>query len=73
MTSADIQVLVARISLDRVSSKMYAPAKPCYPNITPDVLATYDAFILGVPTRYGNMSGQWKVCPLILNMLCARP
>ena len=41
---------------------MYAPAKPKYPIITPDILTTYDAFILGIPTRYGNMPAQWKVC-----------
>ncbi|KAF8993628.1 NADH-quinone oxidoreductase [Cyathus striatus] len=39
---------------------MHAPPKGDYPIITPDDLATYDAFILGVPTRYGNMPGQWK-------------
>ena len=40
---------------------MYAPAKPNYPIITPEILTTYDAFLLGVPTRYGNMPAQWKV------------
>jgi len=40
---------------------MYAPAKPDYPIITPDIITTYDAFILGIPTRYGNMPAQWKV------------
>jgi NAD(P)H dehydrogenase (quinone) len=44
---------------------MYAPAKPDYPIITPDILATYDAFLLGIPTRYGNMSAQWKVNVII--------
>lgn len=43
-----------------VLTKMYAPAKPNYPLITPDILTTYDAFLLGVPTRYGNMPAQWK-------------
>jgi len=43
-----------------VLTKMYAPAKPDYPLITPEILTTYDAFILGVPTRYGNMPAQWK-------------
>jgi len=45
-----------------ILAKMHAPAKPEYPVITPDILATYDAFILGIPTRYGNMPAQWKVC-----------
>jgi NAD(P)H dehydrogenase (quinone) len=45
---------------EEILAKMYAPAKPNYPIITPDILTTYDAFLLGVPTRYGNMSAQWK-------------
>lgn len=43
-----------------ILTKMHAPGKPNYPHITPDILAGYDAFILGVPTRYGNMPAQWK-------------
>ncbi|KAL0569505.1 flavodoxin-like fold protein [Marasmius crinis-equi] len=43
-----------------VLTKMHAPAKPDYPVITPDELVTYDAFVLGIPTRYGNFPGQWK-------------
>jgi NAD(P)H dehydrogenase (quinone) len=39
---------------------MYAPAKPAFPIITPDELAKYDAFIMGVPTRFGNFPAQWK-------------
>ncbi|KAJ7841002.1 minor allergen alt a 7 [Mycena leptocephala] len=34
-----------------VLAKMYAPAKP---------LAKYDAFLMGVPTRFGNFPAQWK-------------
>ncbi|KAJ7260177.1 flavoprotein-like protein [Mycena rebaudengoi] len=43
-----------------VLDKMYAPAKSDHPEITPAILATYDAFIMGVPTRYGNFPAQWK-------------
>ena len=39
---------------------LHAPAKPDYPVITPDVFATYDAFLLGIPTRFGNAPAQWK-------------
>lgn len=46
---------------EEVLTKMYAPPKPNYPIITPDILTTFDAFILGVPTRFGNMPAQWKV------------
>jgi len=43
-----------------ILTKMYAPAKPNYPIITPDELKTFDAFLFGVPTRYGNFPAQWK-------------
>jgi NAD(P)H dehydrogenase (quinone) len=43
-----------------ILTKMYAPAKPDYPIITPAELAQFDAFIFGIPTRYGNMPAQWK-------------
>lgn len=41
---------------------LHAPPKPDYPIIDADTLATFDAFIIGIPTRYGNFPGQWKVC-----------
>ncbi|KZP26014.1 benzoquinone reductase, partial [Athelia psychrophila] len=43
-----------------VLAKMYAPAKPDYEVITADKLATFDAFLLGIPTRFGNFPAQWK-------------
>lgn len=52
---------VAETLSEEILTKMYAPAKPNYPIITPDIIATFDAFILGIPTRYGNMPAQWKV------------
>lgn len=45
---------------EEVLAKMHAPAKPDYPIITPDILASLDAFIIGIPTRYGNFPAQWK-------------
>jgi len=45
---------------EEVLAKMYAPAKSDYPIITLDILKTYDAFLFGVPTRYGNFPAQWK-------------
>jgi hypothetical protein len=52
---------------------MHAPAKPDYPIIDADKLATFDAFIMGIPTRYGNYPGQWKVRSLVLPLsLCIR-
>lgn len=43
-----------------VLTKMHAPPKGDYPVITTEKLAEYDAFIFGIPTRYGNFPGQWK-------------
>ncbi|MCV2423793.1 NAD(P)H:quinone oxidoreductase, partial [Paucibacter sp. DJ4R-1] len=34
--------------------------KPDYPELDPANLVNYDAFLFGVPTRYGNMPAQWK-------------
>jgi len=45
-----------------VKEKMHAPAQDTskYPLIEPNGLTSYDAFLIGVPTRYGNFPGQWK-------------
>jgi NAD(P)H dehydrogenase (quinone) len=39
---------------------MHAPPKLDYPVIQPGDLVNFDAFILGIPTRYGNFPAQWK-------------
>ena len=52
---------VAETLSQEILTKMHAPAKPDYPIITPEILTKYDAFIFGIPTRYGNMPAQWKV------------
>jgi NAD(P)H dehydrogenase (quinone) len=43
-----------------ILEKMHAPAKPEYPIIAPAELENFDAFIFGIPTRYGNFPAQWK-------------
>ncbi|THU96911.1 flavo protein WrbA [Dendrothele bispora CBS 962.96] len=43
-----------------VLTAMHAPAKPDYPVIAANDLTKFDAFIFGIPTRYGNFPGQWK-------------
>ncbi|GJJ10309.1 flavodoxin-like fold protein [Clathrus columnatus] len=43
-----------------VLTKMHAPAKLDYPVIAPAQLTEFDAFIFGIPTRYGNFPAQWK-------------
>ena len=38
-----------------------APPRSDYPIFLPDDLVNFDAFLFGVPTRYGNFPVQWKV------------
>ncbi|KAK9376384.1 putative Per a allergen [Lipomyces chichibuensis] len=45
---------------EEVLAKLHAPPKPDYPIMTARALPDYDAFLFGVPTRYGNFPGQWK-------------
>ncbi|KAL5313417.1 hypothetical protein ACEPPN_019150 [Leptodophora sp. 'Broadleaf-Isolate-01'] len=51
---------VAETLPQEVLAKMYAPAKANYPVIDPKTLESYDAFLFGIPTRYGNFPAQWK-------------
>ena len=44
-----------------VLTAMHAPPKPNYPIIKAKDLPNYDGYLLGIPTRYGNFPGQWKV------------
>lgn len=50
----------ARLSLIEVLSKMHAGPKSSYPNIEATSLEKYDAFLFGIPTRFGNFPAQWK-------------
>jgi len=47
---------------EEVLKKMYAPPKDeSIPVLSdPHTLEKYDAFIFGIPTRYGNFPAQWK-------------
>ncbi|KAI0000679.1 NADH-quinone oxidoreductase [Russula compacta] len=51
---------VAETLPQEVLTKMHAPPKPNYPIITPAELANFDAFIFGIPTRYGSVPAQIK-------------
>lgn len=51
-----------------ILGKMHAPAKPDLPVITPDELTKFDAFLFGIPTRYGNFPAQWKVSQLFSSL-----
>ncbi|OTB02696.1 putative benzoquinone reductase [Hypoxylon sp. CI-4A] len=46
-----------------VLTKMYAPgpAKDVPVLSDPATLESYDGFLLGIPTRYGNFPAQWRV------------
>ncbi|KAF4610779.1 hypothetical protein D9613_007256 [Agrocybe pediades] len=51
---------VAETLPEEVLVKMKASPKPDYPIATPDTLTKYDAYMFGIPTRYGNMPAQFK-------------
>lgn len=52
---------IAETLPDEVLTKMYAPPKPAYPVLAPADIANFDAFLMGIPTRFGNFPTQWKV------------
>lgn len=46
---------------DEILEKMNAPEKADdIPVITPEKLAEYDAFLFGIPTRFGALPAQWS-------------
>jgi NAD(P)H dehydrogenase (quinone) len=51
---------VAETLPQEVLTKMHAPPKSDIPVIDAETLAKYDAFLFGIPTRYGNFPAQWK-------------
>ncbi|RVX71842.1 Minor allergen Cla h 7 [Exophiala mesophila] len=58
--SADIYRIDETLPAD-VLTKMHAPpADTSVPVITAEKITEYDAFLFGIPTRYGNYSAQWK-------------
>ncbi|KAL1884738.1 flavodoxin-like fold protein [Paecilomyces lecythidis] len=57
--TADIFQIEETLSQD-VLTKMHAPGKASYPVVEPQALLEYDAFLFGIPTRYGNFPAQWK-------------
>ena len=56
---ATIYQVPETLSLE-VLTNMHAPAKPDYPIATNDTLVEYDAFLFGIPTRFGNFPAQFK-------------
>ncbi|KAI6041999.1 putative 1,4 benzoquinone reductase [Pisolithus marmoratus] len=57
--SATIYQIQETLSQD-VLKLAKAPPRPDYPIFLPDDLVNFDAFLFGVPTRYGNFPVQWK-------------
>ncbi|KAI9247627.1 flavoprotein-like protein [Sporodiniella umbellata] len=51
---------VAETLPEEVLIKLHAPAKPEIPIITVDALTEADAFIFGIPTRFGTLPAQMK-------------
>ncbi|KAG9311533.1 putative quinone reductase [Chiua virens] len=51
---------IAETLPDEVLAKMHAPPKPDYPIMKPADLPSFDAYLFGIPTRYGNFPAQWK-------------
>lgn len=56
---ADIFQVPETLSPEVVKAMGGAP-KPNYPIATKDTLVNYNAFLFGIPTRFGNFPAQWK-------------
>ena len=56
---ADIFQVPETLSPEVVKAMGGAP-KPNYPIATNDTLVNYNAFLFGIPTRFGNFPAQWK-------------
>ncbi|EDO17586.1 hypothetical protein Kpol_1061p8 [Vanderwaltozyma polyspora DSM 70294] len=56
---ADIFQVAETLSPEVVKALGGQP-KPDYPIASSETLQQYDAFLFGIPTRFGNFPGQWK-------------
>lgn len=57
--SADIYQIPETLSED-ILKMIHAAPKPDYPIASAETLTQYDAFLFGIPTRFGNFPAQWK-------------
>lgn len=57
---ADLYQIPETLSQEVLQRMHAAPRSETIPNITPEKLQEYDAFLFGIPTRYGNFPAQWK-------------
>ncbi|KAI0037166.1 NADH-quinone oxidoreductase [Vararia minispora EC-137] len=51
---------IAETLPQEILTLMHAPPKPDYPVLDPNDLPQFDAFLFGIPTRFGNFPAQWK-------------
>jgi NAD(P)H dehydrogenase (quinone) len=51
---------VAETLSEEVLTKLHATPKSDYQVISASVLESYDAFLFGIPTRFGSFPAQWK-------------
>ncbi|KAI0765123.1 NADH-quinone oxidoreductase [Fomes fomentarius] len=51
---------IAETLPEDILALLHAPPKPSYPVLAPADLVKFDAFLFGIPTRYGTFPGQWK-------------
>ncbi|VEU20825.1 DEKNAAC101650 [Brettanomyces naardenensis] len=51
---------VAETLSSDILKKMHAAPKPDFPIADTKTLEEYDAFVFGIPTRFGNFPAQWK-------------
>ena len=60
-TLSDLVARVKETLPQDVLAKMHVPEQSKdIPFITAEKLKEYDAFLMGIPTRYGNFPAQWK-------------
>ena len=60
LTSNLTSTRIAETLPQEVLTLLHAPPKGDYPILEPSALADFDAFLIGIPTRFGNFPGQWK-------------
>lgn len=61
LSDVDLLLRVPETLSTEILGLLGAPPKPSYKTINNEDLTKYDAYLLGIPTRFGNMPGQWKV------------
>jgi NAD(P)H dehydrogenase (quinone) len=57
---ADLYQVAETLPAEVLTAYHAPPRDESIPTITPEKLAEYDGFLMGMPTRYGNMPAQWK-------------